>query len=756
MNIYFLEAKVPLTKTFRPDGTSDQYPLISKFTSSEVSVASIEDLYDALVAHSQKGHCLLKGALSRPLVNESRAGATDPDAPTQWICIDIDGLTAYKDLDAWISTTPLADVSHIVNWSASSGLKPGIRAHVLVLLAAFASPATIKAWLKSLNLGDANISGQLGLTRAKAVIKWVIDPTVAQNDKLIYTTAPVLIPPLADPHPGLSRYVLNLRTQPSLTLPPIDVESVRAAETKKTNELRALEGLPAKRTHSYVRAGQVEYLSKPGVTAEVTGVKKDRGYTYLNLNGGDSWGYYHPDNVVEFLYNFKGEPTYKLKEICPDYYSTAVSELQSTPDKTGRVFLAFREFRTGQYWNGVFVADNNSLSLAAARSTQQLDHFMAQYQAPWDGVPKDWSIEYAPSKAKRVDFDQRIVNTYEAPGHAYDPNTQYTLPPITKKVIEHVCGDVQIAQIFINWLAYIVQTKQRPSTAWLFHGTQGTGKGLLANFVLPALLGRANTALRRQSELEERFNSYLEGKMVVVVDEVQMGALSGAKRINSDIKNYITEDTITIRRMRVDGYSIPNTCSLIFCSNMPDPVILDETDRRMHMGAYQPNKLQITQAEVVQLEKEAEQLNGYLLQFAVDPDKARYPQWTEAKKNVLDLSLSGPEVLARAIKAGDFAYFVDQLPDTRLQTTINREVQLKNYEATLRGIARRGNHLTRDEAHTLFVWTQGTGEASTTKFATYLKHLRLELKKIRIDGQVVTAIPVNWNVLEADKARLGI
>jgi hypothetical protein len=754
MNIYFLEAKVPLTKTFRPDGTSDQYPLISKFTSTEVSVETIEQFYDALVEHSQKGHCLLKGALSRPLVNESRAGSTDPDAPTMWVCIDVDGLTAYKDLDTWIAATPLANVSHIVNWSASSGLKTGVRAHVVALLSQFQSPQTLKAWLKSLNLNDAAISGQLGLTRAKATIKWIIDPTVAQSDKLIYTTAPTLVPPLADPHPGLLRYELRLRTEATLALGPVDIEGIRAAETKKTNELRALEGLPSKRTHAYVRAGQVEYLSKPGVTAEVTGVKKDRGYTYLNLNGGDSWGYYHPDNVVEFLYNFKGEPTYKLKEICPDYYSTAIGELQATPDKTGRVFLAFREFRTGQYWNGVFVESSNSLSLATARSTQQLDHFMAQYQAPWDGVPKDWSIEYAPSKAKRVDFENRTINTYESPNHAFDPNHQYALPPVTEKVINHVCGCAQIAMVFINWLAFIVQTKSRPSTAWLFHGTQGTGKGLLANYVLPALLGKSNTALRRQSELEERFNSYLESKVVVVVDEVQMGALSGAKRINSDIKNYITEDTITIRRMRVDGYSIPNTCSLIFCSNMPDPVILDETDRRMHMGAYQPNKLQITTSEVAQLEKEAEQLNGYLLQFAVDPDKARYPQWTEAKKNVLDLSLSGPEVLARAIKAGDFAYFVDQLPDTKTQITLPREIQLKNYISTLRGIAKRGNNLTRDEAHTLFVWTQGTSETSTTKFATYLKHLRLELKKIRIDGAVVTAIPVVWSITEADRARI--
>jgi hypothetical protein len=39
----------------------------------------------------------------------------------------------------------------------------------------------------------------------------------------------------------------------------------------------------------------VRYLANPGETV-VTGVKRARGFAYLNLNGGDSWAYFHPED----------------------------------------------------------------------------------------------------------------------------------------------------------------------------------------------------------------------------------------------------------------------------------------------------------------------------------------------------------------------------------------------------------------------------------------------------------------------------
>jgi hypothetical protein len=62
-------------------------------------------------------------------------------------------------------------------------------------------------------------------------------------------------------------------------------------------------------------------MSKPG-EATITGIKRDRGFVYLNLNGGDSWGYYHSEDNAEYIYNFKGEPVYKTSELLPEYWAS--------------------------------------------------------------------------------------------------------------------------------------------------------------------------------------------------------------------------------------------------------------------------------------------------------------------------------------------------------------------------------------------------------------------------------------------------
>ena len=58
-------------------------------------------------------------------------------------------------------------------------------------------------------------------------------------------------------------------------------------------------------------------------------MKRARGFVYLNLSGGDSWAYFHPEDNPEYIYNFKGEPVYRTKEIAPEYYKTEIARARS-------------------------------------------------------------------------------------------------------------------------------------------------------------------------------------------------------------------------------------------------------------------------------------------------------------------------------------------------------------------------------------------------------------------------------------------
>src|SRR5690606_38538580 len=51
---------------------------------------------------------------------------------------------------------------------------------------------------------------------------------------------------------------------------------------------------------------------------------------------------------------------------------------------------------------------------------------------------------------------------------------------VSAKLLFSVRGsDRDSLQRFLNWLAFISQKREKPATAWLFHGTEGTGKGFM-------------------------------------------------------------------------------------------------------------------------------------------------------------------------------------------------------------------------------------------------------------------------------------
>ena len=150
MNIIFLEASVPLTKTYSKSSgavVKTPYPFVWEFTSHTESCKSLVELEHLLKTHAALGHCALKGSIARPLVKESRAGSTDTNSTTEWLVLDLDGLPETIDLvtpsgksqsapltiDLFLAEMGLADISYIVQWSASYGIEnQRLRAHVFL------------------------------------------------------------------------------------------------------------------------------------------------------------------------------------------------------------------------------------------------------------------------------------------------------------------------------------------------------------------------------------------------------------------------------------------------------------------------------------------------------------------------------------------------------------------------------------------------------------------------------------------------
>lgn len=758
MKAFFLEAAVPLTKTFRMEGNELKkigHPRIIEYTSHERQFNNIDDLYALLKLHADKGHCFLKGELSRPLVNESRAGSTDANAPTRVLLLDLDGIRGIDDVDQFLTHFNLQHTDYIVQYSSSMGIDPdrGMSAHIFMLLEKPTAPALIKQWLIHMNLTNPILVTNLRLTRTHNAIRWPLDITTCQNDKLIYITPPICEGGVKDQFKG-DRIQLAKGRRRYAKIPDTvpTSEANRIATETSLNELRAAAGLPKRtKTHFKVK-GSVEYMAKPDV-AIVTSIKRERGFIYLNINGGDSWGYYHPENNPEFIFNFKSEPVYRTQELLPDYYAElqkAASE--SRADSQGNMYLAFRDFKTSAYWNGIYNLKTQELELSQAKSKDQLKDFLKQHGQPVGDFIPDWQVTFDPQWPEVVDADARTVNLFQPSMYMrMAPKPVKQVPPTIRRVISHALGnDDEVFEHFMNWLAVILQHRTRTLTAWVLHGTQGTGKGVMLHKILSPLFGERYVTAKRMEELDSQFNAYMEQCFILFIDEAQLSEYQRSSAMNASLKNYIAEPRISVRRMYATPYMAENYLNLIFASNMPDPVIIDPEDRRFNVATYQDKRLILSDAEFEQIEIELLDFYHYLASREANREKARTPLNNAARDRMINIGRASIDVACDAILKGDLQFFWEQLPSGDLSLLPAFEAQrAENYETLLKNIVKQElKTLTREELYLLLEYTIGGMPKAPHKFTSLIKHYRIHIEPVYREKTTRRGVHVDWQITE--------
>lgn len=488
MLIHFLGASVPLTKSFTLEKsgaiTKDAYPLVEAVTSYDEDITTAAEFYAAIKQHAAQGHCLLKGLLSRPLMKESRRGTTKTDDASSWICLDFDRHES-PSIDDSLSRLGLGDVSYVLQYSASQGMpdtEGTLSAHVFMLLTKPVSAPDLKAWLMDINL--KYLRDDIHLSRSKMMLSWPLDITTCQNDKLLYI-APPGFRGMKDPLS--SRIELCPKKIPAMPVDRIGgahINALKLAERKLLNELRKGEDLPSRLAKtSWV--GTCEIQNKPDVCS-VTGIKETGDYVRLNINGGDSWAYWHHRDSFELIHDFKADTWYKTKELLPAYYAElmeARQALTATPTEEGDLILAFRDMKTAEYFNGLWNPNTGNLELHRARNETQLDHWMRSHgRVIGDYIPV-WDMRYDPLASYRVDAENHVINTFiSSPYYDLEPDAKARFPKI-EYLIKHLLGindgspeNAKLYEHFINWFAVVFKRKgtaNHPITAWVLQGIQG-------------------------------------------------------------------------------------------------------------------------------------------------------------------------------------------------------------------------------------------------------------------------------------------
>lgn len=788
MKVTFLAVAdgTPLSKSYKNvtggELESSPYPMVRNFNSYEEEIITIKQLHDALARHAAQGHCLLKGELDRPLVNESRAGHTNATMPTELLVIDNDHAhdLAPQQLADLLG---LGDVDHIIQHSASSGIKPGHRGyHLYFLLDRSVTPPEIKVLMKQWNLTIPQLSSQIGLAKSNNALLWPLDITVNQNDKLIYIAPPICGKGISDPFP-VNRFELVKGKKRSASVEvSIDEQTVKYFEFNKINELRAKAGLHQKRVIGERLYRDVLVAKNPD-SVQVTGVKHERGFTYLNLGGGDSWGYYYPEDNPDILFNFKGEPNYLTREIAPEHYAeakahakeiklrmedprkdeyrAALEEMAADAEQgITQLHAAFRDADSDCYFVGTIDLQERKHDLLKVKDKGRIRDYMVQHGQPYPQYIETWKYQFEPEHDFYFNWEARCLNQYIPSSYLRLARKlkQPRFPRTIRRVIMSALGgDKVLFARFINWLAVIFQHRIQTQTAWVLQGTTGTGKGILFHQIIRPVIGEDYCRLVTLSGLEENFNGFMEKCIVLFVDEVDTDQVKQMAKLLAKVKSMITEAKLPIRAMRTDLREVPNHLNIIMASNQPNSMRIETNDRRFNVCPRQEHKLlqpgEKGEELIASIRSELQDFANYLFSFPADLAEARQVIENEPKRLLQSVTQTAAEEVAEAIKTGDLQYFIDH-EDKRAQNLskqaddhpLHRPNRYQRVIDVAKAQAANGKpHLLRHEdLNALFEHLVGDMPASKAKLTKRLDHLGIHIRPVTVEGVNARGIRVEW------------
>lgn len=143
--------------------------------------------------------------------------------------------------------------------------------------------------------------------------------------------------------------------------------------------------------------------------------------------------------------------------------------------------------------------------------------------------------------------------------------------------LEYLLPDVEARLHLLRWMAFTVQRPaQRVKHALVLSGKQGTGKSYMAR-VMKQIHGPSNVHEVSVEELHGQFTAWIEGKQVVLIEELMAG---GRLELANKLKPILTQEVIRINEKHRRVYQVRNLASFFCTTNHEDPIYVEEGDRR--------------------------------------------------------------------------------------------------------------------------------------------------------------------------------
>ena len=242
--------------------------------------------------------------------------------------------------------------------------------------------------------------------------------------------------------------------------------------------------------------------------------------------------------------------------------------------------------------------------------------------------------------------DENILSLFH--GYKHKVLDQFDLSKIKlflDLILEVICdNEKQVYEYVINWISFIVQHPgNKTEVALVLKGLQGIGKNRFTDVLSEMLSGYSAKNITDISELTGQFNSIVEGKILIVLNELKNCGDDRLANFNS-LKSIITDDSIRINEKLVPRRDAENVANFIFVSNNSFPVKIENGDRRyvvlscngVHKGDYNYFEQLCASFD--------EEFYSNLLTFFIKRDLTKFQirniPMTDAKQDLIDASKS--------------------------------------------------------------------------------------------------------------------
>jgi hypothetical protein len=267
--------------------------------------------------------------------------------------------------------------------------------------------------------------------------------------------------------------------------------------------------------------------------------------------------------------------------------------------------------------------------------------------------------------------------------------------PYSYKVLNNLFGNDDYIIHFINWVAAILQSRQKQRTGWLITTkAKGAGKDFLFSRMLTPLFGPHHSKMLRGDEMGDRFNSVFLTSWLQGFNEIFIkGNHHENVKRKEWIKALITATTHTVEKKYMDKLIMPCHMNFILFSNSEHAIMIDPDDRRFNV---------IRNSEAVRLdtldwyprtdkafeeliEKELDDFATLCLTLEYDSRKASQVLNTEAKQQLAKVSTEGMDLFIEALKSGDVDYFVldEVYPDSFNEITTSNNTAKREWVGKL-------------------------------------------------------------------------